>query len=194
MQVRGCRPAEAPVLQQLAHASNNAERALWLDAVHLFVCLHQTYHSDPPAVPVSSSATMYRRQLYVRGAVTVAQNHPSTAEHMLRILKQVNRPNFAFVMDTGQVPMPLPLLLPLPTPCPLPAHSETTASSTVMIYLQLTGGTTKLTHPPQLRACVHACSGLEVRMLTVGQQTSPTTPTWSSALPTRLTCGLSSSR
>ena len=123
MQVRGCRPAEAPVLQQLAHASNNAERALWLDAVHLFVCLHQTYHSDPPAVPVSSSATMYRRQLYVRGAVTVAQNHPSTAEHMLRILKQVNRPNFAFVMDTGQVPMPLPLLLPLPTPCPFRDHS-----------------------------------------------------------------------
>ena len=37
-----------------------------------------------------------------RGIAVGCQNHPSTGAHMLRIREAVNRPNFTFVLDTGQ--------------------------------------------------------------------------------------------
>ena len=37
-----------------------------------------------------------------RGIAVGCQNHPSTGAHMLRIKEAVNRPNFTFVLDTGQ--------------------------------------------------------------------------------------------
>ena len=37
-----------------------------------------------------------------KGVTVGCQNHPSTGEHMMRIFNAVNRPNFTFVMDTGQ--------------------------------------------------------------------------------------------
>lgn len=37
-----------------------------------------------------------------RGIAVGCQNHPSTGAHMMRIREAVNRPNFTFVLDTGQ--------------------------------------------------------------------------------------------
>ena len=37
-----------------------------------------------------------------KGVAVGLQNHPSTADDVLRILEQTDRPNFTFILDTGQ--------------------------------------------------------------------------------------------
>ena len=71
-----------------------------------------------------------------RGVSVGLQNHPSTGDDMLRILKDVDRENFNFIVDTGQwlgSPGIAPLGVPDPThnfyeymdrPCPTPHVSE----------------------------------------------------------------------